>query len=98
MKFKSMVTVLGMKSSKGTLDDGQAYDSTKAYLLTDMDTSKGNALGKSAAEFKIGDSTEFLKYKHLPFPFDATADMEIVSSGTRTQTVVHALVPVSDKK
>lgn len=94
MKFTSQVTVLGMKASKGTLDDGATYDSTKVYLLTDMDTSKGMAKGKSAAEYKLGTSVEFERFKALNFPFEATADMEIVSSGTRTQTVVHGLRPL----
>ena len=95
MKFQAQVTVVGMKASKGTMESGQAFDSTKAFILLDMDASKGTAKGQSAGDFKIGTAAEFEKFKHLPFPFKATADMEIVTSGTMQKTVIHALTPVA---
>jgi hypothetical protein len=98
MKFQTEITVVGMKASKGTMETGQAYDSTKAFVLLDMDTSKGNMKGQSAGDFKIGLASEFDKYKHLPFPFKAKADMEIVTSGTTQTTVIHGLQPVAAAK
>lgn len=98
MKMQSTVTVVGMKFSKGTLDNGTKFDSTKVYCLTDLDSRKGNALGQAAAEYNIGESTEFDKYKHLPFPFEAVADMEVVVSGANTKIVIHGLKPVSRAK
>jgi hypothetical protein len=98
MKFQSEITVVGMKSSKGKLDNGQEYDSTKVYCLTDLDNRKGNAKGQAVAEYNIGESTEFEKYKHLPFPFKAVADMEVVMSGTSQRFVVTGLKPVSQAK
>lgn len=98
MKFKSEIVVVGMKSSKGTMETGQAYDSTKAFVLLDMDSSKGNMKGQSAGDFTIGLSTEFEKFKHLPFPFRAEADMEIVTSGTLQKTVIHGLRPLEQVK
>lgn len=92
------MTVVGMKFSKGTMDNGQAYDSTKVYALSDMDGSKGNALGQAAVEFNLGTSEEFGKYKHLPFPFVATADMEIVTNGSSSKTVIRGLKPVERAK
>lgn len=83
-----------MKSSKGQMESGQAYDSTKAFILVPMDTSKGRMKGQSAGEFNIGDSTAFDKFAHLDFPFVALADMELVTTGSSTKTVVHALQPV----
>lgn len=97
MKFKSRLTVVGMKSSKGTLDSGQTFDSTKAYCLVDMDGTKDNMRGQSVADFNIGASTEFDKFKHLPFPFDAEADMELVTNGSSSKTVVTALRPIADQ-
>lgn len=93
MRFTTEVQVLGMKSSKGTMDGGQAYDSTKAYIVTPLDASKGTAKGMAAGEYNIGTSDEFAKYEKLPFPFVAKADMEIVSNGKSSKTVVHSLVP-----
>lgn len=94
MKMQVTVTVVGMKSSKGTIEGGQAYDSTKAYCLTDLDARKGTAKGQAVAEYNIGLSDEYRKYEHLNFPFKASADMEIITTGSQTRVVVSNLVPV----
>lgn len=95
MKFNQVIHVVGMKSSKGTLENGNGYDSTKVYALVDLDASKGTAKGMASSEFNLGTSEEFAKYKHLPFPFEAEAEMEIVTNGKLTKTVMHALKPVA---
>ncbi|PIF76917.1 MULTISPECIES: hypothetical protein [unclassified Variovorax] len=95
MKFNQVIHVVGMKSSKGTLENGNGYDSTKVYALVDLDASKGTAKGMASSEFNLGTSDEFSKYKHLPFPFEAEAEMEIVTNGKLTKTVMHALKPVA---
>lgn len=97
MKFTSNITVVGIKSSKGEFE-GRAFDSTKVYALIDLDTSKGTAKGQAVAEYTFGDSTEFDKFKHLPFPFKAVADVEIVSNGKTTKTVVHGIKPEAQAK
>ncbi|WP_284407862.1 hypothetical protein, partial [Acidovorax sp. SUPP3434] len=81
MKFTQNLHVVGMKASKGTLENGNGYDSTKVYALIDLDASKGTAKGMSAAEFTLGTAAEFDAFKHLPFPFSAEADMEMVTNG-----------------
>lgn len=95
MKMQTEITVVGMKSSKGQLDNGQAYDSTKVFALTDLDSRKGNAKGQGVAEYNIGDSTEFDKFKHLPFPFKALADVELVVSGQSQKLIVTGLKPIT---
>lgn len=95
MKFQTKVTVIGMKRSKGTLENGTAYDSTKVYGLTDLDASKGDAKGQFGAEFNLGTSEEYAKYSSLPFPFEALADMEIIGNGKTSKTVMVALKPVT---
>ena len=94
MRFNTTVQVLGMKSSKGAMDNGQTFDSTKAYIVTPLDTSKGTAKGVAAGEYNIGTSDKFAEYEKLVFPFEAKAEMEIVSNGKTSKTVVHSLVPV----
>ncbi|QGR87739.1 hypothetical protein FOC34_21415 [Burkholderia multivorans] len=94
MKFVSNVKVLGMKASKGSMDNGQTFDSTKVYVETPLDDSKGTAKGFATGEFTLGVASEFDKYKHLPFPFDAEAELEIVSNGKTQKTVMHALKPI----
>jgi hypothetical protein len=81
MKMFTQVKVLGMKSSKGTLDNGQSFDSTKVYVETSLDDSKGNAKGFAVAEYTLGLADEFGKYKHLSFPFLADAAIEVVTNG-----------------
>jgi hypothetical protein len=95
MRFKSDVKVLGMKSSKGQMDNGTAFDSTKVYTETALDDSKGTAKGFAVAEFTLGTSVEFDKYKHLPFPFEGTAEFEIVTNGKTQKTIMHSLTPTA---
>lgn len=93
MRFNQTIQVVGMKSSKGTLENGTAYDSTKVYALVDLDASKGTAKGMSSTEFNLGTASEYDKFKHLPFPFTADVEMEIVTNGKTTKTVMHSMTP-----
>jgi hypothetical protein len=95
MRFSSQVKVLGMKASKGSMDNGATFDSTKVYTETQLDESKGNAKGFAVGEFTLGTSAEFEKYKHLPFPFEGEAEFEIVSNGKTQKTIMHALKPTA---
>ena len=84
-----------MKASKGQLENGTGYDSTKVYALIGLDDSKGTAKGMSATEFNLGTSAEYESYKHLSFPFTAEVEMEMVSNGKTMKTVMHKLTPKS---
>ena len=44
MKFTSTIKVMGMKYSKGTMDNGQSFDSTKVFVETELDASKDTAM------------------------------------------------------
>lgn len=96
MKFTSTVKVTGMKFSKGTMDNGQSFDSTKVFVETDLDASKDTAFGTATAEYGLGKAEEYQKYKHLAGagPFMAVAEMEIVTNGKTQKTVIHSLRPV----
>jgi hypothetical protein len=96
MKFSSTIKVMGMKFSKGTMDNGQAFDSTKVFVETELDASKDTAMGAACAEYGLGKAEEYQKYKHLAnsFPFMAMAEMEIVTNGKTQKTVIHSLTPV----
>jgi hypothetical protein len=100
MKFKSTLKVTGMKYSKGSMDNGTTFDSTKVYVETDLDSSKGSAMGTATAEYNLGKSDEYKKYEHLAssFPFMAEADMEIVTNGNTQKTIIHVLRPVEAAK
>lgn len=94
MKFTSQVVVTGMKASKGTMESGQSFDSTKVFLETPLDDSRGTAKGFATADYNLGLSDEYEKYKHLSFPFTAEASFEIVTSGKVQKTQLVALKPL----
>lgn len=100
MKFTSTIKVTGMKCSKGMMDNGQSFDSTKVFVETDLDASKDTAFGSATAEYALGKAEEFQKYKHLAGsgPFMAVAEMEIVTNGKTQKTVIHSLRPVDSLK
>lgn len=95
MKMQTKITVVGMKASKGQMDNGTNFDSTKIFCLTDLDDRRGKAKGQAVAEYNIGLSDEYDKYSHLSFPFDAMADVEVVTSGKQQQLVVTGLKPMN---
>lgn len=97
MKYTSRVKVLGMKAVNSTMD-GQTFDSTKVYLETPLDDTKGTAKGFASSEYSMGDHKEYGKYAHLPFPFEADAEMEVMTSGKMTKVVLHSIKPVSVSK
>ena len=98
MNFTSRITVLGIKGSKGVLESGQAYDSTKIYVQTTLDDSKGMGKGFATAEYNFGTSDEYHKYKHLPFPLECDAEIEIVTNGKTQKTQIVSLKPIEITK
>ena len=100
MKFTSTIKVTGMKFSKGVMENGQAFDSTKVFVETELDASKDTAFGTATAEYGLGKADEYQKYKHLAGsgPFMAVAEMEIVTNGKTQKTVIHSLRPVDAAK
>lgn len=96
MKFVTQVKVTGMKPSKGMLDNGTAFNSTKVYVETALDDTKGK--GFASAEYNFGEASEFDKFRHLTFPFIADVEMEVVSSGKTQKTVVRGIKPQANAK
>lgn len=99
MKFTAQLLITGMKRSKGTLENGNPYDSTKVYGMTDLDDRKGNGMGAATVEYSFGTSEEYDKFRHLAnsFPVLCNAEIEIVTNGRVQSTVITALVPVERK-
>jgi len=97
MQFTSNVKVTGMKFNKGNLDNGQSYDSTKVYVETSLDESKGNAKGFASSEYTFGTSKEFNSFAALDFPFAAVATFEQVTNGKTQKTVLISLKPLPAK-
>jgi hypothetical protein len=87
--------VLGMKASKGSMDNGQPFDSTKIYVETRLDESKGTQKGYAVAEYNFGLSDEFNKFKHLPFPLMAEIELEQITNGKTVKTICVSMQPLN---
>jgi hypothetical protein len=98
MKFTSKITVQGIKGSKGAMESGQTYDSTKIYVQTELDDSKGMGKGTATAEYGFGTSEMYHRYKHLPFPLECEVEMEIVTNGKTQKTQILSLKPLEMAK
>ena len=91
MLFKTQMTVLGAKSSKGSFE-GKAYDSTTVFYQADLQEGE-NFAGQLGVSIKWGTSVNFEKIKNLSYPFNAEATLEQVSNGSTTTLIVKDLVP-----
>lgn len=81
MRLNMEATVLGMKRAKGTMDNGNAYSSTRIYVEDSLGEGKEDVRGSSVSAYKIGPAEEFEKYKALPFPFRAKLLMDTEADG-----------------
>ncbi len=92
------VIVTGMKGSKGMMENGSTYDSTKVFVQTRLDDSKGNAKGFATVEYNFGAAAEYDKFKHLPFPFNAEIETETITSGRAMKTIIVSMQPLEIAK
>ncbi len=82
MQTHSRVVVHGIKESVGTFE-GRAFSSCTFHCEVDIkENGVGRALGRVTRPFKLGDATEFDKWKHLvnSFPIKAEATFEMEAS------------------
>lgn len=97
MEFKQEVTVTGIKQFKGEVE-GKQYDSFKVFVQVSLDESKGTAKGFATEEFNAGNSSEYDKWKHLPFPLVAEATFQMVTSGKVTKMQIVSVKPKAVSK
>lgn len=93
MQFTTHGKVTGMKMFKDTVE-GKAYDTTKLFIETDLDSSQGTALGYASSEYPFADSSEFMKLKHMTFPFMADITIELVTTGKMQKQRVVSIKPI----
>lgn len=87
------MTILGAKRSKGVLDNGVPYDSTKLYIQTPMAES-ADQIGYAAAEYAWGTSENFYRLQGLSFPLTAQVIVEAITNGKTTKlAVTHVELP-----
>ena len=88
MSQQMKVTLVGAKSTDWKSEDGRHYDHVTLFALIPMDTSQGNAVGQGAAEFKWQDSRNLVQLQGRKFPFEATLELDLVSTGRSTKQVL----------
>lgn len=99
MKFtipKAVVT--GVKGSKGRMENGTEFDSTKVYIQTDLDDSKDMGKGFVTMEYTWGKSDNYQTVKNNVFPLDCEVEVEVVSNGKSQKTIINSLRPLQVKK
>ena len=97
MDIKQLVIVRGIKRSKGEMD-GVKYDSTKFYIETDLDDRTGNAKGIATTEYSFGTSEEYSRFEAVGCPFQAEAQLQLLTTGKVTKLVLVGLRPVAAAK
>ncbi|ERE14014.1 hypothetical protein [Pseudogulbenkiania ferrooxidans] len=97
MQFQTQLKILGAKRFKDTVD-GTLYDTTKLFVEVNLNDNNGNAVGSASSEMQWGTSDNFAKISALSFPFLALCDMEMVTNGKTTKTVINDLRPVTAAK
>lgn len=94
----ALMTILGAKRSKGVLENGTTYDSTKLYVQTAMKQSP-DQVGFATAEYSWGTSENFRLLENFTFPCKADIELDVVTNGRNTQLVVaHVELPKAQPK
>lgn len=96
MLMKAEATIRGAKMFKDVLD-GKQIDSGKLFVEVMLKASD-NAFGMCTEMMKCKDSEVVRSIRHLPFPFIAEMDVEMVSGSKGTEQVVMAVRPVKSIK
>lgn len=89
--------LLGAKLSKGVLENGTAYDSTKIYVQTQMQQTP-DAVGFAVSEFNWGTSDNFAKIKDLSFPVEVSLSIDFVTNGKTSKMIVTDVQPIKTTK
>lgn len=95
MKFTTESLITGAKYYNNTVD-GVQYNFTKVFVMTDLADQSG--IGAATVEYKWGTADNIKKIEHLQFPFTAKVEMEIVTTGSRQNMIIHNITPVQVSK
>lgn len=88
MSQQMKITLVGAKATDWKAEDGRHYDYVNLYGIIPMDTTGGNAVGQGVAEFKWQDSRNLVQLQGRKFPFEATLELDFVSTGRTTKQIL----------
>lgn len=104
MKFKNQVICTGIKASEGEME-GRKSSSTTFHLIVDVaDNSWGESIGQVSRPFKLGDASEFGKWKHLKNSWPAgglVCDCEfdvVAAADNKSQLTLVSIKPAAQAK
>lgn len=86
---------MGAKCSQGEYQ-GRPYDYTEVFHHVDLQEGE-NFVGQVGQNTRYGSSANFEKLKGWSFPLLCEAELEIVSNGKSTSTIILDLKPKSVK-
>ena len=92
-----IVEVVGMKAFKGSVN-GEFIDSATIYTRVRLDTrynkpGENYKGGYAMEDWKLPNAECAFRMQHLPFPFQASLEVERVSNGKETKEMVIDCVP-----
>lgn len=93
MNFTMRAEIIGVKQFSDEIE-GKFFDYCRLIVLTPLDESKGNALGRSSVEYNYGGSANFQHFKNIQLPIEADLDVEIVTTGKTHKMNVLEFSPV----
>ena len=96
--FTQRVRVSGAIKKDWTNEEGKRFQSTRLYISTSLDASKGDQFGQAAAEYIWGDAANFDKLPKLKEGFDADVTFENVFNGKTQKMIVLDVKPVQSSK
>ena len=89
--FKAQV--VGVRRGKGDFE-GTAYDYCKVCVLLPQDETGGNAVGFGSAEYALGKSDQFARFRDWKFPVLCEIDVVTVVSNGEARQVCSDVRPV----
>lgn len=95
MRFKTELLVMGAKRAQGEYQ-GRTYDYTEIFHHVDLQDGE-NFVGQIGQNTRFGSSANFEKLKSWSYPLLCEAELEIVSNGRTTSTIILDLKPKLNK-
>ena len=96
-QFTQRVRISGAIRKDWTNEQGVRYQSTRIYISTPLDTSKGDQFAQAAAEYVWGDAANFEKLPKSKEGFDADVTFENVFNGKTQKMMIVDVKPVQSK-
>ena len=96
--FTQRLRVSGAIKKDWTNEEGKRFQSTRLYISTSLDASKGDQFGQAAAEYIWGDASNYDRIPHPKEGFDADVTFENVFNGKTQKMIVLDVKPIANSK